>query len=207
MDDAMVLILVLVLGFVAITIGPVILIIIIVVVVVGTLLLGLGVIVVVCSPCILIGAIVYGIIAIIGSILCGCQCHFDKDKLLSNSNENCFTCDWRETYDYDSDSEYVEPPKPKKKKDKQVTPKEIDKYNDECPICWEEFTKKTKIVVPKCGHAYCKACMEKLKDIHCPYCRGTMHGLPSELKKLIKSRDGYAKKRQRRRRRNDGGVA
>lgn len=63
-----------------------------------------------------------------------------------------------------------------------------DQFNNECPICLDEFTEETKVVKPACGHAYCRSCVRSLNNIHCPVCRGTMHKLPPRIKQKIEQR-------------------
>ncbi|XP_066526627.1 E3 ubiquitin-protein ligase DTX3L-like [Hoplias malabaricus] len=67
--------------------------------------------------------------------------------------------------------------------------KEYDKSKDEnCPICMDQFTNRTKL---KCGHEFCKECLESAKKSMgqiCPVCKdifGTLIGTQPEGKMTI----------------------
>ena len=51
--------------------------------------------------------------------------------------------------------------------------------NLDCTICFERYNtvgNKPYLISP-CGHCYCKACLDKLKEKTCPECRGNMDSI------------------------------
>ena len=57
-----------------------------------------------------------------------------------------------------------------------------------CEICAEQPRKKKEVVIRRCGHAMCKACLSRLKrvrDLHCPTCRISF-SVPGDIQLLAK---------------------
>jgi len=42
----------------------------------------------------------------------------------------------------------------------------------ECGICLMEMEAADGIVLSKCGHVFCKLCIQRVSNKKCPYCRG-----------------------------------
>ena len=53
----------------------------------------------------------------------------------------------------------------------------------ECPICYEKCG-KDDTVTTDCNHAFCEACVSKLKTNACPMCRQPMYE-PTEFEKTV----------------------
>ena len=43
----------------------------------------------------------------------------------------------------------------------------------ECGICLMEMEESDGIVLAKCGHVFCKLCIQRVSNKKCPYCRAT----------------------------------
>ena len=57
-----------------------------------------------------------------------------------------------------------------------------------CDICAEQPRRKKQLVVRRCGHGMCKACLGELKrvrDLHCPTCRISF-AVPADIQLLAK---------------------
>lgn len=62
------------------------------------------------------------------------------------------------------------------------------KYEIECPVCYEFFRATTSgphtpILLDSCGHTFCKTCMEAIKankgNYSCPYCKNSTSHKPN----------------------------
>ena len=56
-----------------------------------------------------------------------------------------------------------------------------------CEICAEQPRRKTEVVIRRCGHSMCKACVNELRQVrnlHCPFCRISF-SVPGDLQLLV----------------------
>ena len=73
-----------------------------------------------------------------------------------------------------------------KKKKQQATSAESWHY---CEICAEKPRRKKEVIIRRCGHAMCKACLSNLRrvrDLHCPTCRVSFSA-PADIQLLVKT--------------------
>lgn len=144
------------------------------------------------------------VIAIVGSILCACAWFICCSCLLSCISAFCVDTsknsvisirilyrktksrlDEEEAVESGSESDSDKAPEESSvlPEESSVLPEDSPGFNDECPICLTGIEEDR--VPAKCGHVYHKACISKLKNRHCPLCRGTMRGLPRDIKQIL----------------------
>ena len=56
-----------------------------------------------------------------------------------------------------------------------------------CEICAEEPQRRKEVVIRRCGHSMCKACvneMRRVRNLHCPFCRISF-SVPADMQLLV----------------------
>ena len=59
-----------------------------------------------------------------------------------------------------------------------------------CEICAEQPRRRKEVLIRRCGHAMCRACLSglrRVRDLHCPTCRVSF-SVPSEVQLLVACR-------------------
>ena len=80
----------------------------------------------------------------------------------------------------------AQPEEPPRKKNKKAASLE----RQYCEICAEQPRRKKEVVIRRCGHAMCKACVvgrKRVRNLHCPFCRVSF-SVPGDLQLLAQCR-------------------